>query len=288
MPGRAANVALQRGRGSVGRASPCQGEGRGFESRRPLQMLAGQEGWRRPPRATPPPRVCDSCAIESGSRRRTGRPPLRASGPPGSRSRPTWSAWVRARASSRSRSTPACWRDADSRPTGRGAHLLHHSDRSTVGFVLGRLAHGQRGQQDPVGIVLRPPSSPATRMPAYRRRGPLTVPPSQPRRTAAACWSRSHSPSEQVRSVTVPVVSRRGTASAISTSRASTRRPQQPSPASPRWCRSLSSPGPELLRQRAPTGARPLPNGNGAMITPGRRTVLDMARFGPVVLPSAP
>jgi hypothetical protein len=26
-----------RGRGSVGRASPCQGEGRGFESRRPLQ-----------------------------------------------------------------------------------------------------------------------------------------------------------------------------------------------------------------------------------------------------------
>jgi hypothetical protein len=31
-----------------------------------------------------------------------------------------------------------------------------------------------------------------------------------------------------------------------------------------------------------------LPNGNGAMITPGRRTVLDMARFGPVVLPSAP
>ncbi len=27
---------VQRGRGSVGRASPCQGEGRGFESRRPL------------------------------------------------------------------------------------------------------------------------------------------------------------------------------------------------------------------------------------------------------------
>ena len=25
------------GRGSAGRASPCQGEGRGFESRRPLQ-----------------------------------------------------------------------------------------------------------------------------------------------------------------------------------------------------------------------------------------------------------
>ena len=31
-----ANLVAQRGRGSVGRASPCQGEGRGFESRRPL------------------------------------------------------------------------------------------------------------------------------------------------------------------------------------------------------------------------------------------------------------
>ena len=30
--------AATRGRGSVGRASPCQGEGRGFESRRPLQV----------------------------------------------------------------------------------------------------------------------------------------------------------------------------------------------------------------------------------------------------------
>src|SRR6476661_3858206 len=29
-------MAVARGRGSVGRASPCQGEGRGFESRRPL------------------------------------------------------------------------------------------------------------------------------------------------------------------------------------------------------------------------------------------------------------
>jgi hypothetical protein len=27
-----------RGRGSAGRASPCQGEGRGFESRRPLEV----------------------------------------------------------------------------------------------------------------------------------------------------------------------------------------------------------------------------------------------------------
>src|SRR5690606_37350798 len=29
-------IPRSRGRGSVGRASPCQGEGRGFESRRPL------------------------------------------------------------------------------------------------------------------------------------------------------------------------------------------------------------------------------------------------------------
>src|SRR5688572_12870053 len=34
----------QRGRGSAGRASPCQGEGRGFESRRPLGTSgAGRE-----------------------------------------------------------------------------------------------------------------------------------------------------------------------------------------------------------------------------------------------------
>src|SRR3954452_20355832 len=31
---------LSRGRGSAGRASPCQGEGRGFESRRPLGTWA--------------------------------------------------------------------------------------------------------------------------------------------------------------------------------------------------------------------------------------------------------
>src|SRR3954469_19747676 len=38
----------QRGRGSVGRASPCQGEGRGFESRRPLgtRALVDQTGAR--------------------------------------------------------------------------------------------------------------------------------------------------------------------------------------------------------------------------------------------------
>src|SRR5437660_8225445 len=35
----------RRGRGSVGRASPCQGEGRGFESRRPLQAVPQVGGY---------------------------------------------------------------------------------------------------------------------------------------------------------------------------------------------------------------------------------------------------
>src|SRR5215208_6384851 len=35
----------QRGRGSAGRASPCQGEGRGFESRRPLGASLAQAPW---------------------------------------------------------------------------------------------------------------------------------------------------------------------------------------------------------------------------------------------------
>ena len=34
-----------RGRGSAGRASPCQGEGRGFESRRPLGASLAQSQW---------------------------------------------------------------------------------------------------------------------------------------------------------------------------------------------------------------------------------------------------
>ena len=33
------------GRGSVGRASPCQGEGRGFESRLPLKRIPGLSVW---------------------------------------------------------------------------------------------------------------------------------------------------------------------------------------------------------------------------------------------------
>ena len=37
-----AGAEAARGRGSVGRASPCQGEGRGFESRRPLGASLGQ------------------------------------------------------------------------------------------------------------------------------------------------------------------------------------------------------------------------------------------------------
>src|SRR5689334_24295565 len=37
-PGRASETETTSGRGSVGRASPCQGEGREFESRRPLDV----------------------------------------------------------------------------------------------------------------------------------------------------------------------------------------------------------------------------------------------------------
>src|SRR4051794_29463788 len=43
----AAILAPSRGRGSAGRASPCQGEGRGFESRRPLHpnmQISGLSG----------------------------------------------------------------------------------------------------------------------------------------------------------------------------------------------------------------------------------------------------
>jgi hypothetical protein len=47
-PSRLAMVLNPRGRGSVGRASPCQGEGRGFESRRPLHIVPGQGPRRRP------------------------------------------------------------------------------------------------------------------------------------------------------------------------------------------------------------------------------------------------
>src|SRR5882757_3196543 len=66
MPFRAAlpnaRVNVLRGRGSAGRAQPCQGWGRGFESRRPLHKSAGQapspEGafrvWLRVPPSLPP------------------------------------------------------------------------------------------------------------------------------------------------------------------------------------------------------------------------------------------
>ena len=47
-PGEDAILHGSRGRGSVGRASPCQGEGRGFESRRPLHSRPHPEA-RRPP-----------------------------------------------------------------------------------------------------------------------------------------------------------------------------------------------------------------------------------------------
>ena len=47
---RAWQAVAARGRGSVGRASPCQGEGRGFESRRPLGSAGSRLASRRPAR----------------------------------------------------------------------------------------------------------------------------------------------------------------------------------------------------------------------------------------------
>src|SRR6266540_4999882 len=51
--GRGAILDASRGRGSVGRASPCQGEGRGFESRRPLHKRCWQWGFRPPSSSRP-------------------------------------------------------------------------------------------------------------------------------------------------------------------------------------------------------------------------------------------
>jgi hypothetical protein len=57
---RAGAAGRLRGRGSVGRASPCQGEGRGFESRRPLGGAGSRLACRRSARlfgTGPTPRV---------------------------------------------------------------------------------------------------------------------------------------------------------------------------------------------------------------------------------------
>ena len=57
-PNAIARLAPARGRGSAGRAQPCQGWGRGFESRRPLHRLSMKVG-------------------PEGPQARTGRPSLR-------------------------------------------------------------------------------------------------------------------------------------------------------------------------------------------------------------------
>ena len=49
-----------RGRGSVGRAQPCQGWGRGFEPRRPLHFFIGRHGQvvrQRPAKPLSPVRI---------------------------------------------------------------------------------------------------------------------------------------------------------------------------------------------------------------------------------------
>src|SRR3954452_21268732 len=82
----------QRGRGSVGRASPCQGEGRGFESRRPLGTSgagretgarvrwSGREAGQRPAKPStrvqipsPPRSPPRSTSAEEGPAARPGR-----------------------------------------------------------------------------------------------------------------------------------------------------------------------------------------------------------------------
>ena len=81
----------QRGRGSAGRASPCQGEGRGFESRRPLGTSgagretgarvrwSGREARQRPAKPSTrvqipsPPRLPRSTSAEEGPAARPGR-----------------------------------------------------------------------------------------------------------------------------------------------------------------------------------------------------------------------
>src|ERR671928_1092774 len=83
-------VRQQRGRGSVGRASPCQGEGRGFESRRPLGTSgagretgarvrwSGREARQRPAKPSTrvqipsPPRLLAEHERRGGTGRETG------------------------------------------------------------------------------------------------------------------------------------------------------------------------------------------------------------------------
>ena len=81
-----AMVLNPRGRGSVGRASPCQGEGRGFESRRPLHVTHGnpwpgqgfralQPGFVSRPVQGADPRVRTGRRGRGAGRGRSGRSP---------------------------------------------------------------------------------------------------------------------------------------------------------------------------------------------------------------------
>ena len=57
-----------RGRGSAGRASPCQGEGRGFESRRPLGARLASSGGEQAPTVEWPRGEATACkAVYTGS-----------------------------------------------------------------------------------------------------------------------------------------------------------------------------------------------------------------------------
>ena len=119
-PRRPAKVWPTCGRGSAGRASPCQGEGRGFESRRPLQesrrsgaiFRVALQSQRRPPHAR--------------WANRTGlmvRPLTERRAAGGTRCRATIPRTGRAPSPGRipkRRSTPHCWSARSRRPPRRG------------------------------------------------------------------------------------------------------------------------------------------------------------------------
>ncbi len=69
------------GRSAVGSASPCQGEGRGFESRRPLaRVLQRGPRWRGREARQRPAKPCTRVQIPSPPRRTTARPGRLAQG----------------------------------------------------------------------------------------------------------------------------------------------------------------------------------------------------------------
>jgi hypothetical protein len=81
---RSERVRAACGRGSVGRASPCQGEGRGFESRRPLgRPLSRSARWSGREARQRPAKPCTRVQIPSPPRCPPGARPSRVPPPRG-------------------------------------------------------------------------------------------------------------------------------------------------------------------------------------------------------------